>query len=115
MFSGDKALLRHEKMLPRHSRLMSGVYAFFLGSYFTVANAYVVLIFLVLGHFTVFVPITAIVFTVVDTALSLYLERKYPIKTWQKKQEVWRNPRKYIVPATVCVVAMAPYLLGVVQ
>jgi hypothetical protein len=114
MFSGDKALLRHEKMLPSHSRLMNGVYAFFLGSYFAVANAYVVLIFLLLGHFTIFVPVTAIVFTVVDTVLSLYLERKHPIKTWQKKQEVWRNSRKYIVPATVCVVAMAPYLLGLV-
>jgi hypothetical protein len=108
MFSADKALLRHEKMLPRRSHLMSGVYAFFLGSYFMAANAYVVLIFLAMGHFTVFVPILAVIFTVADTALSLYLERKYPIKNWQKKQEVWRSPRKYIVPVIVCVAAMSP-------
>jgi ABC-type branched-subunit amino acid transport system permease subunit len=85
MLSGDKALMRQEKMLPRHSRLMVGGYASFLSVYFAAVNAYVI---------------------------SLYLERKFPIRQWQKKQEVWRNPRKYILPIIVCVVALAPYLLG---
>ena len=112
MFSGDKALMRQEKMLPRHSRLMSCVYASFLAAYFAVANVYVMAIHALIGQFSVFTVLIGVAFTVVETGVSLFLERRFPIREWQKKQEVWRNPRKYILPAIVCVIALAPYLLS---
>lgn len=112
MFSGDKALWRQEKMLPRHSRLMSGVYASFLCVYFAAVNLYVMLLFVLLRQFSIVTVLTALVFTVIETIVPLYLERQFPITVWQKKQEVWRNPRKYILPLIVCVLALAPYLFG---
>ena len=112
MFSGDKALIRQEKMLPRHSRLMSGVYASFLAVYFAAANAYVMGIHALLGQFSVITVLTGISFAVVETGISLYLERRFPIREWQKKQEVWRNPRKYILPAIVCAISLVPHLLN---
>jgi hypothetical protein len=51
-------------------------------------------------------------FVILETGISLFLERKHPIRVWQKKQEVWRNPRKYVLPLIVCVIALAPYLMG---
>lgn len=112
MFSGDRALMRQEKMLPRHSRLMSGVYASFLAVYFAAANAYVMGIHALLGQFSVITVLTGISFAVVETGISLYLERRFPIREWQKKQEVWRNPRKYILPAIVCAISLVPHLLN---
>jgi len=109
MFSGDKALMRQEKMLPRHSRLMNGVYGSFLAVYFMIANSYVVLLFVLLGQFNIFVLFTGIVLVVVETGIALLLERKYPIRSWQKKQEVWRNPRKYILPVIVFAITFVPY------
>jgi hypothetical protein len=112
MFSGDKALLRQEQLLPRHSGLMFNVYATFLGVYFGVANAYVILLFYILGRWSIFIALTGIVFTIIETCVALLLERKYPLTLWQKKQEFWRNPRKYILPIIVCGIALTPYLLG---
>jgi|GEM_PF-675316 len=113
MFSGDKALMRQEKMLPRHSRFMTGIYGTFLGIYFTIANAYVVLLFALLGRLSIYVILTGIVLAAIETGISLLLERKYPIRSWQKKQEVWRNPRKYILPIIVFIISFAPYLLNI--
>ncbi|MDR1100844.1 MAG: hypothetical protein LBL34_00550 [Clostridiales bacterium] len=112
MFSGDKALLRHEKMLPRQSRLMNGVYGFFLAAYYAVANTFTVVLFIVVKRFDVYVPLTAIALVVLETAIVLLLERKLPIRNWQTKQEVWRNPRKYILPIIVFLVIFLPYIIG---
>lgn len=114
MFSGDKALMRQEKMLPRHSRLMYGVYGSFLAVYFAIANSYVVLLFALFGQLNILVIFTGIVLVVMETGVALLLERKYPIRSWQKKQEVWRNPRKYVLPVIVFVITFAPYLLDAI-
>jgi hypothetical protein len=112
MFSGDRALMRQEKMLPGGSRLMSGVYASFLGVYFAVTNAYVVLLHAVMGRFSFYTALMGISFAVINTLVSILLESRCPITNWQTKQEVWRNPRKYVLPVLVCAVALAPYFLG---
>ena len=110
MFSGDKALLRHEKMLPRQSRLMAGIYGRFLAAYFTIANLFVIFLFAVTENFDVSILLLGFIFIVLETCVVLFLERKYPIRDWQKKQEVWRNPRKYVLPLIIFVTALIPFL-----
>jgi len=110
MFSGDKALLRHEKMLPSQSRLMVGVYGKFLAAYFTIANLFVIFLFAVTGNFDVSILFLGFIFIVLETGIVLFFERKYPIRDWQKKQEVWRNPRKYILPIIIFIISLIPLL-----
>lgn len=112
MFSGDKSLMRQEKMLPKHSRLMNGIYGMFVATYFTIANGYVAFLFFLFGQFTLYVMLTGIVLIILETGIVLLLERKYPIRSWQTKQEVWRNPRKYILPIVVFVATAIPFLFG---
>jgi len=113
MFSGDKALLRHEKMLPRQSRLMSGIYGKFLAIYFTIANTYILIMFAAVGNFSMNLIFVGIILTSLETGGVLLLERKYPIRNWQKKQEVWRNPRKYILPIIVFTIVSMPVLFQI--
>jgi hypothetical protein len=113
MFSGDKALMRQEKMLPHRSRLMSGIYVYFLSAYFVIANAFAVLLFIIVGQFSIFILFTGVMLVVIETGVTILLERKYPIRAWQKKQEVWRNPRKYILPLIVFAVAVIPILADI--
>ena len=112
MFSGDKSLMRQEKMLPKRSRLMNGIYGVFIATYFTIANSYVALLFFLFGQLNLYVILTGIVLIILETAIVLLLERKYPIRSWQTKQEVWRNPRKYILPIVVFAITAIPLLFG---
>lgn len=112
MFSSDKSLMRHEKMLPRNSYLMNGLYGSFLWIYFLIANTYIILLFALLDQLNIFVILTGIVLIFIDTIIALFLEHRFPILSWQKKQEVWRNPRKYILPLIIFFITFIPYLLN---
>ncbi|MGX7198762.1 hypothetical protein [Enterococcus nangangensis] len=115
MFSGDKYLSRHEKMLPQCSHLMYGIYGLFVMTYFAIANSFALLLFAAMGKLSIVVIVTGTVLVIFETVITLLLERKYPIRSWQTKQEVWKNPRKYILPIGVFTVAIIPYLLSLIK
>ena len=76
--------------------------------YYLVTNT--VVLALTILHAGDFKPYLLIQFTIVvllEVILVSYLETKKRIIGWQTKQQLWRNPRKYIMPAIVFIVCCA--------
>lgn len=48
--------------------------------------------------------VLAVLTTVVEAAAVPLLEVRFPIRRWSTPRDVWRHPRKYLVPAVVLVV-----------
>ena len=45
----------------------------------------------------------ALLLVILETVLAIMLEKTYRVKGWQTKQELWKNPRKYILPFAIFV------------
>lgn len=48
---------------------------------------------------------TAAVFSLLAAAGTVLLERFFPIRRWEAENDLWRHPRKYIVPAVLLLAA----------
>lgn len=69
------------------------------------------------GGVTVFMIAGAVFFALQSAALSALLEWFYPVRDWKIESDLWRHPRKYMVPAVMLLLAGAvsacPMLLPV--
>lgn len=69
------------------------------------------------GGVTVFMIAGAVFFALQSAALSVLLEWFYPVRDWKIESDLWRHPRKYMVPAVMLLLAGAvsacPMLLPV--
>lgn len=108
MLSGDKWLVRQAEMLPDQHRAVMGMYRRFLVVYYLVTNTVVLaLTILHAGDFKPYLLIQFAIVVLLEVILVSYLETKKRIIGWQTKQQLWRNPRKYIMPAIVFIVCCA--------
>lgn len=106
MISGDKWLSRQSDMLPGRYKNLWEMYRRFLAIYFSVVNIIVLVACLIRSE--QFVPYLLIQFAAVvslEVYITVYLEKHRRISGWQTKQQLWRNPRKYILPVIVFIVA----------
>lgn len=112
MLSGDKALVRQADMLPGHHGSVMGMYRRFLIVYYLIVNVFVLALCVVhAGRIEPYMLIQFAVAAVAEIIGTLYLESKYRISGWQTKQQLWRSPRKYVVPAIVLALSCAIGLL----
>lgn len=102
MVSGDKWIARHIDMLPVKQNNIYKQYSLFLAGYFILINIVIILSkYAILNRFMLNDIFLALLLVFLETALAGILERNYRIKGWQTKQELWKNPRKYILPLVV--------------
>ncbi|WP_251861389.1 hypothetical protein [Clostridium sp. Marseille-Q2269] len=102
MLSGDLYIRKQANMLPNDSTSIWNMYKKFLGSYFLCGN---ILIF-ILNIFTGSMPfilniITFILLSIIEPIIGYLLELKIPLLNWKTKQQLWKHPRKYILPLII--------------
>lgn len=108
MLSGDKWLVRQSEMLPDQHGAIMGMYRRFLAVYFTATNLIVLMLCIAhAGQYSLHLVIQFLAAVIIEIGLASYLETKQRIAGWQTKQQLWRNPRKYIMPIAVFVVCCA--------
>ncbi len=59
------------------------------------------------GGVTVQMMAAAVFFAMLSAVLSVFLEWFFPIRGWKIESDLWRHPRKYIVPAAMLLLAGA--------
>ncbi len=63
------------------------------------------------GGVTVLIFSSAVFFALQSAILSVLLEWFYPVRNWQIESDLWRHPRKYIVPVILLLLAGAVGIL----
>ncbi len=106
MLSADVYLTRQVAMLPEKRNSIYRQYAAFLATYFLIINIIIlgarIMIFKEWTLFRIiFHVIEMLVITLLEVFLGIYLEKRHRITGWQTKQELWKHPRKYLLPAIV--------------
>lgn len=106
MLSGDEYLTRQVGMLPQRKGSIYLQYGVFLGIYFLIVNSIILgAEIIILKEWTlsriVLSGIEMLLISLLEVFLGIYLERKHRITGWQTKQELWKHPRKYLLPAIV--------------
>lgn len=102
IFSTEKELKDMKNMLPGTFKSLKREYIFILGSYFLLIQGLILIL-----HINVLdVKLIALllIVTVIEVCGGHYLEERYPIASKKTTTEVWRNPRKYILPILVFMV-----------
>lgn len=106
MLSADGYLTRQVAMLPEKRNSVYRQYTAFLATYFLIINIIIlgarIMIFKEWTLFRIiFHVIEMLVITLLEVFLGIYLEKRHRITGWQTKQELWKHPRKYLLPAIV--------------
>ena len=65
--------------------------------YYLFINFLIAIVYITSSHSIIFLVWVGI-FTLFESALYLFLEKYWYIKKWNIKKELWKHPRKYIVP-----------------
>ena len=107
-FSGDREMVRQIEMLPNANKTLYHQYMCFLGSYFFLVNC---LTFMwksvLLSRFLIREVVFFAVITYVEVFVATLLEKRFRIDNWQTKQELWRKPRKYVLPLLIFFISAA--------
>lgn len=109
IISGDPDLRLQVTMLGRPRRLLIQ-YALTVAVYFGVVNGLLVACYLWLGATNVVGLVgLAVVSTLIEAVAVPGLEARFPITKARTQRDVWRHPRKYLVPALLlALAAMVP-------
>lgn len=112
MISGDVWITRHMDMLPEKKNNIYVQYAGFLSVYFAIVNTIVILEKSAVNAVAPADVFLALFLAAAETFFAVFLEKKYRITGWQTRQELWKNPRKYIIPLMIFgLVAVYYYLV----
>lgn len=57
------------------------------------------------GGVTIFWLFTAVFFALQSAVFSVFLEEKFPIRSWKTESDLWHHPRKYLVPVSMLLLA----------
>lgn len=96
-------------MLPSRYTSLSKQYLWVLAVYFVLINGLVVALHSrsLNGKFLG----VALIVTIVDIALSFFLEKKVPIIDKKTDMAVWKSPRKYLLPVLVFSISFVGLIL----
>ncbi|AKB25256.1 hypothetical protein MSMTP_1787 [Methanosarcina sp. MTP4] len=110
MMSSDLYVRRQAQMFPESNVSLWKMYCIFLMEYFLFINGLICVfsIFIIGKNPWITIPI-ALVLSVIEVIGAYILEKKKPILYWQTKQELWKNPRKYILSIIVFLLISSIY------
>lgn len=105
MLSADKDTTVGFRMLGR-PRLLTKQYTACLFVYFAIANTITLLTYWAVGWPDLpRLVVLAAAATVAEALLIPMLETRFPITGWKTSRDVWRHPRKYLLPGLILVMA----------
>ncbi|MBE6051048.1 MAG: hypothetical protein E7214_10465 [Clostridium sp.] len=102
MLSSDSHLRRQAKMLSNNKQGIWSMYKRFVFIYFLLVNAFILGLNIFLKNNNIIINICIfVVLSVIEPIIAFTLEDKFQLTNWQTKQELWKHPRKYILPLVV--------------
>lgn len=111
MISSDVWVARHIDMLPEKQNNIYWQYGRFLCGYFLAVNMIIIGAKSMVSEFVTPDVFFALFLAILETISAVFIEKKYRITGWQTKQELWKNPRKYVLPLIVFVVVSIYYAI----
>lgn len=116
LLSANPALDQAVRFLPGQKRGFCLPYCLFIFLCNMVADTIFLCSFwLLIEPVTWLMVLTALFFALQSAVFSVLLEWFYPIHNWKIESDLWHHPRKYIVPATMLllagIVSTTPYLI----
>lgn len=105
LISADKDLIEHIKTLP-HNILFFFMYFRVLVCYYLILNLSLALIskLFILNSLSIHFLLLVIGLAILEAVFYLGIEIYFPLRNWNLKRELWKHPRKYIVPIVVFLV-----------
>lgn len=102
MLSGDLYIRKQANMLPNDSTSIWNMYKKLLGSYFLCGNILIFILNIFKGNMPFILNIiTFILLSIIEPIIGYLLELKIPLLNWKTKQQLWKHPRKYILPVII--------------
>lgn len=102
MLSSDPHLRRQAKMLSTKQQGIWSMYKRFVFIYFLLVNGFILALNIFLKNNNILINICIFaVISVIEPIIAFILEDKFVLTNWQTKQELWKHPRKYILPLIV--------------
>lgn len=106
LLSCDPGLEQAVRVLPRQAGRFCSRYCFFIFSVHMTVNS----VYLVIWHFRHGgtddpAILTALLISLHSAVLSVLLEWLHPVRRWKTESDLWRHPRKYIVPVIMLLTA----------
>lgn len=106
LISSDMALEEAIRYLPGQKRTFLVPYCMFVFCCNLIANViYLFSVNFILGGVTIWIILGALIIALQSALLSVFLEYYFPLRNWKIENELWHHPRKYIVPATMILLA----------
>ena len=99
MFSSSEGLRNYDKMFPDVT--LKKDYIKVLAIYFIIINTIIVLINLNKIQPSFLLMVNMVIVTIVEVFISYKLESDRPITNTKTQNEIWKHPRKYILPIVV--------------
>ncbi|MGT2907004.1 hypothetical protein [Streptococcus dentiloxodontae] len=96
LISGTPQMKTHLQSLP-NSFIVYNMYLQCLISYFFITNTLVASLYIYSTH-NLYILIWVWTYTILEAASYLFLEKYITINHWNIKKELWKHPRKYIIP-----------------
>lgn len=105
MFSSSEGLRNYDKMFPNTKASLQKDYIKVLGLYFLIINTIIAVI-----NFKKIEPgylliVNMVIVTIVEVFVSYKLETLKPITNTKTQNEIWKHPRKYLLPIIVFVIS----------
>lgn len=99
MLSSDLSLRKHADMLSDKSNGVWNMYRKFLIGYFVFVNLFILILNTIFENNIVIYNVIAFIILCILESISAYvLEIKFPLLKWKTKQDLWKHPRKYVIP-----------------
>lgn len=96
LISSSPQLNLHLHSLPKSSTLYN-MYLRCLLYYFCIMNGMVAIFYVYITHSWIHLVMVGF-YTLFEAITYLFLEKHFSIENWKVKKELWKHPRKYIVP-----------------
>ena len=103
MFSSSEALRNYDKMFPNVT--LQKDYIKVLALYFIIINTIIAVINFNKIQPTYLLIVNMVIVTIIEVFVSYKLESLRPITNTKTQNEIWKHPRKYILPIIVFVIS----------
>lgn len=103
MFSSSEALRNYDKMFPNVT--LQKDYTKVLALYFIIINTIIAMINFNKVQPTYLLIVNMVIVTIIEVFVSYKLESLRPITNTKTQNEIWKHPRKYILPIIVFVIS----------
>ncbi len=108
LISADRSLREAIHFLPSGARMFCLPYFFFIAmNNLTAYTFYLASFSIQTGSFDMKNIVFAVIFALMGALGAVIMEMKFPITDYKTESDLWHNPRKYVVPGVLLVIAMA--------